>query len=99
MPVKFESKHSPDRRARLFTRSGEIARLMGRLNRDGYPRLPCFPRPALARHWLESALRRTALPFALTALGLALIGYALHAYAPEAYPLGEVLWHFRMPVS
>jgi hypothetical protein len=48
------------------------------------------------RHWLESALRRTAVPFAVTALGLALIGYALHAYAPEAHTLGEVLRHFRM---
>jgi hypothetical protein len=48
------------------------------------------------RHWLESALRRTALPFAVTALGLALIGYALHAYVPEAHTLGEVLRHFRM---
>lgn len=51
------------------------------------------------RHWLESALRRTAVPFAVTALGLALIGYALHAYAPEAHTLGEVLRHFRMPAS
>lgn len=49
------------------------------------------------RHWLESALRRTAVPFAVTALGLALIGYALHFYAPEAHTLGEVLRHFRMP--
>ena len=48
------------------------------------------------RHWLESALRRTAVPFAVTAAGLALIGYALHAYAPEAHTLGEVLRHFRM---
>jgi hypothetical protein len=51
------------------------------------------------RHWLESALRRTAVPFAVTALGLALIGYALHAYAPEAHTLAEVLLHFRMPAS
>ena len=51
------------------------------------------------RHWLESALRRTAVPFAVTAAGLALIGYALHAYAPEAHTLGEVLRHFRMPAS
>ena len=36
------------------------------------------------RHWLESALHRTAVPFTVTAGGLALIGYALHAYAPEA---------------
>lgn len=48
------------------------------------------------RHWLESALRRTAVPFAVTATGLALIGYALHTYAPEAHTLGEVLRHFRM---
>jgi hypothetical protein len=48
------------------------------------------------RYWLESALRRTALPFAVTALGLALIGYALHVYAPEAHTLAEVLLHFRM---
>jgi hypothetical protein len=48
------------------------------------------------RHWLESALRRTAVPFAVTAAGLALIGYALHVYAPEAHTLGEVLRHFRM---
>jgi hypothetical protein len=47
------------------------------------------------RHWLESALRRTALPFIVTAVGLALIGYALHGYAPEAHTLGEVLLHFR----
>ena len=51
------------------------------------------------RHWLESALRRTALPFAVSALGLGLVGYALHAYAPEAHTLGEVLRHFWMPAS
>jgi hypothetical protein len=48
------------------------------------------------RHWLASALHRTAVPFAVTAIGLALVGYALHAYAPEAHTLGEVLRHFRM---
>lgn len=48
------------------------------------------------RHWLASALHRTAVPFAVTAIGLALTGYALHAYAPEAHTLGEVLRHFRM---
>ncbi|BAO30725.1 hypothetical protein SUTH_02946 [Sulfuritalea hydrogenivorans sk43H] len=51
------------------------------------------------RHWLESALHRTAVPFTITAVGLALIGYALHAYAPAAHTLGEVLRHFRMPES
>ncbi|MBI5791814.1 MAG: hypothetical protein HZA63_10100 [Rhodocyclales bacterium] len=48
------------------------------------------------RHWLASALHRTAGPFAVTAIGLAIIGYALQAYAPEAHTLSEVLRHFRM---
>lgn len=48
------------------------------------------------RHWLASALHRTAVPFAVTAIGLALVGYALQAYAPEAHTLGEVLRHLRM---
>lgn len=47
------------------------------------------------RHWLESALRRTVLPFVLTAVTLGVIGYALQAYAPQARSLGEVLQHHR----
>jgi len=47
------------------------------------------------RHWLESAVRRTALPFAVTALGLGLIGFGFQAYAPEAHTLGEVLKQTR----
>lgn len=43
------------------------------------------------RHWLESALRRTALPFLLTAIGLGLAGHGLHVLAPEAHSLGEVV--------
>lgn len=43
------------------------------------------------RHWLESALRRTALPFLLTAIGLGLVGHGLHALAPEAHSVGEVV--------
>ena len=42
------------------------------------------------RHWLESALRRTALPFLLTAIGLGLVGHGLHALVPEAHSLGQV---------
>ena len=45
----------------------------------------------LARHWLESALRRTALPFLLTAIGLGLVGHGLHALAPGAHSLGQAL--------
>lgn len=43
------------------------------------------------RHWLESALRRTALPFLITALSLALVGHGLHVLAPEAHSVGEAL--------
>jgi len=43
------------------------------------------------RHWLESAVRRTAAPFAVTALTLGAVGYAFQWYAPQAHTLGEVL--------
>lgn len=43
------------------------------------------------RHWLESAIRRTFLPFALTAIVLAGAGWGLGLVAPEARTLGEVL--------
>lgn len=42
-------------------------------------------------HWLVTALRRTVLPFALTALFLAAVGAALTAWAPGARTLGEAL--------
>lgn len=48
-----------------------------------------------SRHWLESAVRRSFLPFSVTAVGLAVIAYALHGFAPEAHSLGQVLQHFR----
>lgn len=47
------------------------------------------------RHWLESAVRRTAVPFAVTALTLGAIGYAFQWYAPQAHTLGEVLKQSR----
>lgn len=43
------------------------------------------------RHWLVGTLRRTALPFAATAVLLALLGAALTAQAPGAHSLGQVL--------
>ncbi len=46
------------------------------------------------RHWLETAIRRSFLPFALTAVGLAVSGYALHGYAPEAQSIGQVVRHY-----
>lgn len=42
-------------------------------------------------HWFTTALRRTAVPFALTAVFLAIVGLALSAYAPGARSLGEAL--------
>jgi hypothetical protein len=42
-------------------------------------------------YWLTAALRRTALPFALTAVFLCAVGYGLAAVAPGAHSIGEVL--------
>lgn len=46
-----------------------------------------------ARHWIETAVSRTALPFVLTAVFLGLCGAAMQAYAPEAHSWGDVLQH------
>jgi hypothetical protein len=46
-----------------------------------------------SRHWLETALRRTFLPFAFTALAAAAGGWAMALYAPEAHSIGGVLLH------
>jgi hypothetical protein len=43
------------------------------------------------RHWLKSALRRTLLPFCITAAVVAGVGAALAAHAPGATTLGEAL--------
>lgn len=44
-----------------------------------------------SQHWLESAVRRTALPFALTAIFVSVTGAAMAAYAPGARSIGQVL--------
>jgi len=44
-----------------------------------------------SRHWLETALRRTAVPFALTAALLGVGGAAMQWYAPQAHSIGGVL--------
>lgn len=44
-----------------------------------------------SRHWLQSAVRRTFVPFAITALLMMAAGWGLSAYAPTARSLGEVL--------
>lgn len=47
------------------------------------------------RHWLETACRRTSVPFLLTAVFLAIVGAAMTAYAPGARSIGEVVHHER----
>jgi hypothetical protein len=42
------------------------------------------------RHWLETALRRTALPFLATGILLAIAGFAMQRFAPAARSIGEV---------
>ena len=43
--------------------------------------------------WLASAVRRTAIPFAVTAVFLSAVGAGLSAYAPGATSIGQVLEH------
>ena len=45
------------------------------------------------RHWLGTALRRTALPFVLTAAVVTGAGAWMGSYAPGAHTLGQVLQH------
>lgn len=50
-----------------------------------------------SRHWLETALRRTAVPFVLTAALLGVGGAALQWHAPQAHSLGDVLQRAASP--
>jgi hypothetical protein len=52
-----------------------------------------------ASHWLGTAVRRTALPFGLTAVFLCGVGAAMAAYAPGARSVGEVIAHASKPAS
>lgn len=47
------------------------------------------------RHWLETAFRRTALPFALTAVVVSASGWGMALYAPDAHSIGDVIAHSR----
>jgi hypothetical protein len=49
------------------------------------------------RHWLETALRQTLLPFLLTGLLVTGCGAALHHFAPGAHTLGEAWQKARAP--
>jgi hypothetical protein len=44
-------------------------------------------------HWLESAVRRTALPFVLTGVFVSITGAATASYAPGAHSIGQVIQH------
>lgn len=48
-------------------------------------------------HWFTTAVRRTALPFGLTAVLLAVCGSVMHATAPEAGSLGEYITWVNTP--
>jgi hypothetical protein len=50
-------------------------------------------RAAHSPHWLESAVRRTALPFVLTGVFVSITGAAMAAYAPGAHSIGQVMKH------
>lgn len=63
--------------------------LDGALSASLYKRLRGIKR----RHWVFTALRRTALPFVLTALFLAAVGWGLQTAVPGAHSVGEVLHH------
>jgi hypothetical protein len=43
-----------------------------------------------SRHWLQSAVRRTIAPFAVTAVLVMIAGWGFQVYAPEARTIGEV---------
>lgn len=47
------------------------------------------------RHWLETAIRRTAWPFILTAAIASASGWAMTLYAPEAHSIGDVVFHSK----
>lgn len=65
--------------------------LDGALSATLYRRLRGIER----RHWVSTALRKTALPFALTALLLTTVGWGLHTAAPGARSLGEAVQHLN----
>lgn len=43
------------------------------------------------RHWVSTALRRTVLPFAVTAAVLSAVGWGLHSLAPGARSVGDAI--------
>lgn len=48
-----------------------------------------------SKHWLETAVRRTLVPFICVAIIAALTGWGAALHSPGAHSLGEVLVHAR----
>jgi hypothetical protein len=47
------------------------------------------------RHWLETAIGRTAWPFILTAAIVSASGWGMTLYAPGAHSIGDVVFHSK----
>lgn len=47
------------------------------------------------RHWLDTAIRRTAWPFIVTAIVVSALGWGMSLYAPEAHSIGDVIFHLK----
>lgn len=56
------------------------------LARGLYRRIPGFQE----QHWLQTAMKRTALPFGITATVLGLAGAAMQHFVPTAKSIGQV---------
>ncbi len=69
--------------------------LDGTLSYALYRRLDRQRRTDDRPHWLSTAVRRTAWPFVLTAVLMALTGVGLALSAPGAHSLGEVIARWR----
>lgn len=48
-----------------------------------------------SRHWIDTALRRTAMPFALTAAIVSACGWGMTLYAPDAHSVGDVMLEMK----
>ena len=48
-----------------------------------------------SRHWLETAIKRTVWPFAMTGVLVFACGWGMQLYAPEAHTIGQVVVHVK----
>jgi hypothetical protein len=51
-----------------------------------------------SRHWLQAAVRRTVVPFVITAVVAGAVGWGLSMYAPGAQTLGDALAVLALPL-